>query len=124
LIPEGGYNPLGAHGASLIVDHIPQAGFTHIATAMGTSTTLAGLVLKAPNTTQLIGVSVLKGATDMHHRLEFLTQTTLNWDQVHIWEGYHFGGYGKQNKELLDFMNKIWDDYALPLDFVYTGKLF
>jgi 1-aminocyclopropane-1-carboxylate deaminase len=37
---------------------------------------------------------------------------------------YHFGGYAKKNKELIDFMNEWYNKTGIPSDFVYTGKLF
>lgn len=124
LIPEGGYDPLGAQGASLIMTHLKGQTFSHIGTAMGTATTLAGLLLAAEKDTQIIGVSVLKGDDDTESRLQYLIGRMPDSKQLQLLKGYHFGGYGKKNNELLAFMNQIWLEYALPLDFVYTGKLF
>jgi len=33
------------------------------------------------------------------------------------------GGYGKVNKELIEFVNKFKLDTNIPLDSVYTGKM-
>ena len=40
-----------------------------------------------------------------------------------IFPDYHFGGYAKHTKELLDFMNQLYKVDNLPTDFVYTAKL-
>ncbi len=124
MVPEGGYDPLGAKGASLILDQLKLPSFTHIGIAMGTATTLAGLLMAAEKNTQIIGVSVLKGEDDTAERLLHLTGALPDWNQLKLFKGYHFGGYGKKSDKLLDFMNAIWKEYKLPLDFVYTAKLF
>ena len=36
---------------------------------------------------------------------------------------YNFGGYGKVNKTLIDFMNDFKLKTSIPLDQVYTGKM-
>jgi 1-aminocyclopropane-1-carboxylate deaminase len=43
-------------------------------------------------------------------------------NRVNLIQDYHFGGYAKHTPQLIDFMNKIWTQYHLPLDFVYTAK--
>ena len=37
---------------------------------------------------------------------------------------YHFGGYAKVDKILIDFMNAFKKTHDIPLDPIYTGKLF
>ncbi|GAG83805.1 unnamed protein product, partial [marine sediment metagenome] len=36
---------------------------------------------------------------------------------------YHFGGYAKHPKELIEFMKQLWLQYNLPTDIVYTSKM-
>jgi 1-aminocyclopropane-1-carboxylate deaminase len=36
---------------------------------------------------------------------------------------FHFGGFGKWNRELLDFMNDFYTENKVPLDIVYTSKM-
>jgi 1-aminocyclopropane-1-carboxylate deaminase len=121
IIPEGGYDPVGAKGASLIMNYI-DATTTHICCAVGTATTVAGLLSAAKKDQQIIAVPVLKGLEDIMKRISFLTPETFN--EVHIMHDYHFGGYAKYSSELLFFMNSLYKDYQLPTDFVYTAKLF
>lgn len=123
LIPEGGYHPMGAKGAALMMNLIARKNFTHVCTASGTATTLAGLLMAATANQQIINVPVLKGLTDINERLNFLTGSADLVKNIHQFTGYHFGGYAKKTEALLDFMNECWLKHKLPLDFVYTAKM-
>lgn len=122
IIPEGGYNNTGAQGAALIWRLIPKNKYTHICTATGTATTLAGLLLNA-NNEKIISIPVLKGMTDIEERINYCG-VTVNKEQLQIFDGYHFGGYAKNTPRLIEFMNYLWQQHRLPTDFVYTAKLF
>lgn len=122
IIPEGGFGIDGAIGAAAIMEMIP-AHTTHICCAIGTGTTLAGLLLNAKEHQQLIGIPVLKGMTDLEDRLRYLTRDRLNLQQVTFFTEYHFGGYAKKTPELIAFMNNTWSAFSLPTDFVYTAKM-
>lgn len=123
IIPEGGYHPLGAKGAALIMDRISNEDFSHICTATGTATTLAGLLLGAAPFQTIIGIPVLKGMTDTDERMKYLTGNALTAINLKLIDGFDFGGYAKRTDELIRFMNHCWQQYKLPLDFVYTGKM-
>lgn len=124
MVPEGGYHPLGAKGAALIMDLIKDKDHTHICTASGTATTLAGIMMAAKPEQIIINIPVLKGITDTPERLKYLTGLELFRKNVQTLPEYHFGGYAKKNDELIEFMNQCWLNYQLPLDFVYTAKMF
>ncbi|UEG49134.1 pyridoxal-phosphate dependent enzyme [Ferruginibacter lapsinanis] len=123
LIPEGGYHPLGAKGASMIIQFLANSNATHICSAIGTATTIAGLLLGCKANQQIIGVSVLKGMTNIQEDISAIINTTSDLKQLTILNDYHFGGYAKKTPELISFMNDLYDQYQLPTDFVYTGKL-
>lgn len=123
VIPEGGYHPMGARGAALIMNLV-DTSHTHICTALGTATTLAGLALHAKPHQQLIGIPVVKEMNDLDERIKELTGFTTMPAAVECWTGYHFGGYAKKNEALIHFINQCWQQYRLPLDFVYTAKMF
>jgi 1-aminocyclopropane-1-carboxylate deaminase len=36
---------------------------------------------------------------------------------------YHFGGYAKKSKLVLDTMNHFYEIHQIPTDFIYTGKM-
>ena len=124
IVPEGGYHAWGAKGATLIMDTVKENNYTHICTAVGTATTLAGLLLSAKKEQVVIGVSVLKGMSDLKERVGILTNDTVKLDQLKLLTEYHFGGYAKTTPVLIHFMNQCWQQFQLPLDLVYTAKMF
>ena len=124
IIPEGGYHPLGAKGAALIMALIKDNFYTHICTASGTATTLAGMLLAAKREQTVVGFPVLKGITDNKTRVKQLTGKADDFKNLLILNNYHFGGYAKKTDQLINFMNDCWLQYQLPLDFVYTAKMF
>ncbi len=119
VVPEGGYHPKGAAGAALICKYVSE-NTTHICTALGTATTLAGLLTGAKNNQQVIGVPVLKGMSDIAERVTHLTGIEHSFQLL---EGYHFGGYAKKTEQLIHFMNQLYRQFELPTDFVYTAKM-
>jgi 1-aminocyclopropane-1-carboxylate deaminase len=122
LVPEGGYHPLGAQGAALMLP-ADVGGYTHIACSLGTATTVAGLLLAAPPTAQVLGFCALKGMADIDQRLQYLLQRPATPANFLAVPQYSFGGYAKKQPALLDSMNRLWQQHRLPTDFVYTGKL-
>ncbi len=122
IIPEGGFSPMGAMGASLISDVIKNENATHICTSAGTATTLAGLVIKKREQQQIICVPAIKNMQDIFKRIAYL-YPEHETKGIEILNDYHFGGYAKYTETLLDFMNRFYSEYGIPTDFVYTGKL-
>ncbi len=123
IVPDGGYQPLGAKGASLIMDHIKDTGATHICADIGTATTIAGLLMRTTADQKIFGISVLKGMTDIEDRIKYLTENKADLNQLELFHDYHFGGYAKKTPELITFINNFYRDHTIPMDFVYTGKL-
>jgi 1-aminocyclopropane-1-carboxylate deaminase len=41
-----------------------------------------------------------------------------------VYDDVFFGGFGKQTQELVQFIQEINVSFDLPLDVVYTGKMF
>ena len=123
IVPEGGYAPMGAQGAALIFDAIRHKAFTHICTALGTATTLAGLLMASKSEQIIMAVPVLKGMIDIQERVSYLTGKKEIYSNLQIANGYDFGGYAKKTQNLIDFINSCWQKHELPLDFVYTGKM-
>lgn len=121
LIPEGGSNKEGVFGCSEITKEI-ELDYNFICSACGTGTTLAGIISTLPENKKAIGFSALKGGDFLYEEIEGLLpiKNKENW---HIETAYHFGGYGKWNQELLDFMETFKKNHGVPLDQIYTGKL-
>ena len=122
LIPEGGYSKLGCDGAALISKLYSNQSFTHICCAVGTATTLAGLLSSSSPSQHIIGFTALKHLNDFERRIQFLLGTPLN-KNYSLNNEYHFGGYAKRTDELILFMNALYKSHAIPTDFVYTAKM-
>jgi 1-aminocyclopropane-1-carboxylate deaminase len=123
LIPEGGTNALAIRGTKEILQ-AEDGHFSHIAVAVGTGGTFAGLAASLRSNQSLLGFSSLKG--DFIH-LEINRLLELNQIQaqgeIKISDQYHFGGYAKHKPELLDFLLEFHEQTGVPLDPVYTGKM-
>ena len=80
------------------------------------------MILEAPPGSKVLVFSALKGDF-LKREIEHLTgqPAGTRWDLI---TDYHFGGYAKYDKNLLSFLNDFYDEYDIPLDPVYTGKLF
>ena len=113
-----------------------------VAVSCGTATTLAGLVHGLEScgeasslTPQVYGVAVLRAR-------DYLKSEAAKWlslagaeacsggaspkERVRwmIDERYHFGGYARKSAELTTFTHQFESITGLPLEPVYTGKLF
>jgi 1-aminocyclopropane-1-carboxylate deaminase len=120
IIPEGGYGPTGAQGAATILDYC-TFNYTHLCCAVGTGTTMAGLINGATPGTRVVGISVMKNNKQLEAAVEALVERPSEWQ---IFHNYHFGGYAKYEPRLLQFMNDFYKRSGIPTDFVYTAKLF
>ena len=123
IINEGGYGLKGADGAADILKQIDSAGYSHIIAAVGTGTTLAGLIKSSQKEQQVIGISVLKNNLSLKKEIDDLLPAEYK-EHFNLIHDYHFGGYAKYTAQLLNFMNTWFESTNIPSDFVYTGKLF
>jgi len=123
-IGEGGYGVTGAKGAAEILKLAEPESYTHIIGAVGTGTMLAGFISSAKSHQQVIGISSMKGNVALMEEIKALTAPGESCNSYRLFHDYHFGGYGKHPKELIAYINSVYENYALPLDIVYTGKTF
>ena len=117
LIPEGGTNALAIKGCEEILTH-EDGIFDYVACAIGTGGTISGIINSALPHQKILGFPALKG--------DFLQDEIRNFVQNDNWElilEYHFGGYGKVNSDLVDFINRFLEKTKIPLDPIYTGKM-
>lgn len=122
-INEGGYGLNGALGAATILQTKDCSSFTHIICACGTGTMLAGLVLGSNENQLVIGISVLKNNIGLNQMVSALIPQE-NKKAITTIHDFHFGGYAKHPKELIHYMNQLFEREKLPTDIVYTSKLF
>ena len=121
-INEGGYGIMGSQGAASIMQYIPQ-NTTHIIAAIGTGTTFAGLIKAALPHQKIIGINILKGNASINNEINNLLTEEEQQKKFEIINQYHFGGYAKHPKELIEFMKQLWIENNLPTDIVYTSKM-
>ena len=124
LIPEGGAGREGVLGADEILSLLPVKSYAHICCAVGTGTTLAGLINGSGPEQKITGVSILKGTRGFEPLDPAWLNSAAVPERVRMIHEDHFGGYAKTNERLIDFMNLIFFESGIPTDFVYTGKLF
>ncbi|MGL6269865.1 MAG: 1-aminocyclopropane-1-carboxylate deaminase/D-cysteine desulfhydrase [Chitinophagaceae bacterium] len=123
IIPEGGYGIPGMQGASTIFERIPKNQYDWIVCACGTGTMMAGLVHAASMEENILGIPVLKNYADMEKEIRMLLPAEDRIKKINLEHAYHFGGYAKKSKELIEFMNAFYKSHDIPTDFIYTGKL-
>lgn len=121
IIPEGGTQQQALQGVGEIVSELHQT-YDYIVAPVASGGTLAGLIASTPNTSQVLGVAVLKG----EGYLEGLVQNLLpkpykNWHIEHTWHG---GGYAKTPSALTQFCRQFSAETAISVEPVYSGKLF
>ena len=130
IVPEGGANDLGIHGAQDILTERDVDRFDVVVTAVGTGTTLAGMAIRAAGRLPIIGVSALKGVDHATEVTALLGRTLgdADWARellapVVWWRDAHEGGFGKMTEELQHFITSFHFEHGILLDRVYTGKL-
>lgn len=117
LIPEGGTNELAVKGCQEILTEEDSA-FDYVCCAVGTGGTISGIINSALPHQKVLGFPALKG--------DFLQDEIRIFVKNENWElitNYHFGGYGKVNDELIQFINQFYIENQIPLDPIYTGKM-
>lgn len=117
LIPEGGTNELAVKGCEEILTE-EDSQFDYVCCAVGTGGTISGIINVILPHQKVLGFPALKGDFLKEEIRKFATNE--NWELV---TDYHFGGYGKINLELIDFINNFNQSNNIPLDPVYTSKL-
>jgi len=125
FIPEGGASKLGIMGCKEIVDEI-NIPFDEIYCDVGTGATLAGLTLAIGSSQDLIGINVLKGADyldkEIQNMISSVDDNCIN--KFTLLNNYHFGGYAKNSKILIEFMREFYNKTGVKTDPIYSGKMF
>jgi 1-aminocyclopropane-1-carboxylate deaminase len=120
LIPEGGTNELAVKGCAEFGKQLTdEVDFDYLCLPVGTGGTMAGIMEGVCNEKTIIGFPVLKGAAFLE---EEIRKYTHKKNGQLIYE-YHFGGYAKITKALMEFIGQFENEYDIPLDPVYTGKM-
>ncbi|MBT5032649.1 MAG: 1-aminocyclopropane-1-carboxylate deaminase/D-cysteine desulfhydrase [Proteobacteria bacterium] len=123
--PEGGSNALAIKGVKEILHELDQP-FDVVCAPVGTGGTLAGLIAGASAGTSVLGVSVLKGGEFLLDDVRGLLADSGD-RECSTWSielDYHFGGYAKSTVELREWIAHFSARSGIPLEPVYSGKLF
>jgi 1-aminocyclopropane-1-carboxylate deaminase/D-cysteine desulfhydrase-like pyridoxal-dependent ACC family enzyme len=125
LIPEGGTNQLGVKGAGDILLNVMD-NYDYVCCACGTGGTLAGLIIALDGEAHVLGFSVLKDGKFLIKGIEKLVfqSSGNNYDNWNINLDYPFGGYAKINLKLIQFIESFEIINKIPIEPIYTGKLF
>ena len=118
IIPEGGSNALAIQGCREILSEHDRQNYDVICCAVGTGGTISGLIEASAAHQTILGFSALKG--------DFLSSDVAQYTVKKNWnitDDYCFGGYAKAPPELMQFIEKFEQDFAIPLEQVYTGKM-
>jgi len=120
LIPEGGTNELAVKGCVEFGKQLnEEVEFDYLCVPVGTGGTIAGIINGVSESKKIIGFPSLKGAAFLEEEIKKYSQRK-NW---HLVYDYHFGGYAKITKELMEFMDQFEKQFNVPLDPIYTSKM-
>lgn len=120
LIPEGGTNELAVKGCTEFGKLLnEEADFDYLCVPVGTGGTIAGIINGVSESKKILGFPALKGAAFLEDEIKKYT-SKKNW---HLVYDYHFGGYAKITKELMEFMDQFEKQFNVPLDPIYTAKM-
>lgn len=117
VIPEGGTNDLAVKGCEEILKE-EDSFFDFICSSIGTGGTISGIINSTLPHQKVLGFPSLKGDFLQKDIRKFANKE--NWTLI---SDYHFGGYGKVSRELIDFINSFYQENDIPLDPIYTGKM-
>ncbi|GAA0537029.1 pyridoxal-phosphate dependent enzyme [Paractinoplanes ferrugineus] len=122
LIPEGGANRYALRGCAELVEEIDR-DFDLLCFSSGTGATLAGAATALRPHQRALGFSALKGdflAGEVRRLQAGYGHETGNWS---IDDRFHFGGFAKRPRPLLEFVDDFHRRHGIALDPVYEGKM-
>jgi len=119
ILPEGGTNDLAVKGCESILN-ADDFKYDFIAVPVGTGGTISGIINSSDPSQKILGFPVLKGR-GLKNEIEKNKVNKKNWELI---SSYHFGGYAKVSADLISFINDFYKHTEIPLDPIYTGKMF
>ena len=117
FVPEGGTNDLAIKGCEEILNQYDK-NFNFVCCSVGTGGTISGIINSSNSHQYVLGFPALKGSFLKEDISKFVRKK--NWNII---TDYHFGGYGKVDVDLINFINQFKKDNNIQLDPVYTGKM-
>jgi 1-aminocyclopropane-1-carboxylate deaminase len=117
IIPEGGTNALAVEGIKFMLGRDTQE-FDYLCAAVGTGGTLAGISKFAADEQKVLGFKAVRDDSLEKRILEFSQRKNF---QLFDAAG---GGYGRFSDQSIRFINDFFSRFKIPLEPVYTGKMF
>lgn len=124
ILPEGGTNELALKGTGEILQNI-KTDFDYLCVPVGSGGTLAGLIAGLNNCKKVIGFSSLKNGKYLSTMIsELISNSSIcKFDNWIISHDYHFGGFAKISRKLIEFVNWFKNNNNIQLDLIYNGKM-
>ena len=123
LLPEGGTNQLAIKGCEEIISEIEDS-FDICCTAVGTGGTFLGLLNSLAPDKKLYGFSSLKGNWVGQEIKDLKQVYDISGQNYYVFDDQMFGGYGRFDQNLIQFILEFRQEYGILLDPIYTGKMF
>jgi len=123
-IPEGGSHPMGIQGAEQLGQHVlaVEPSVAHVVLAMGTGGTLAGLIRGLAGKAIAHGIAVTKGDDRAADQVDFWVGNKALSDHWQIHLDFHWGGYAKCPKLLMEYLLEAESRYGIELEPIYVAK--
>jgi len=124
ILPVGGTNKIALKGCAEIVEQI-DIGYDYICAASGSGGTFAGIVAGLNGKKKGIVFPALKGGQFLEKVIsdlvfEYCGKRFSNWS---LNTDFHFGGFAKLTKELVEFTQEFEKLNGFELDYIYTNKM-
>jgi len=116
IVPEGGTNEDAVNGVKMMLNDETK-DFDYLCTAVGTGGTVAGILKFCEDNQKVIGFKVVNDFSLKNKICELTLKR--NFDLIDS----SFGGYGKIKDENIRFINDFKEQYGIPLEPIYTGKM-
>jgi len=116
IVPEGGTNEDAVNGVKMMLNDETK-DFDYLCTAVGTGGTVAGILKFCEDNQKVIGFKVVNDSSLKNKICELTLKR--NFDLIDS----SFGGYGKIKDENIRFINDFKEQYGIPLEPIYTGKM-
>lgn len=116
IIPEGGTNKLAVEGIKFMLNDATKE-FDYLCCAVGTGGTLSGISKFAEPYQKVLGFKIVKDDSLDEKILQFSGRE--NFELIDASEN----GYGKFSDETVQFINQFYEQFEIPLEPIYTGKM-
>jgi 1-aminocyclopropane-1-carboxylate deaminase len=117
IIPEGGTNELAIEGIKFMLGKETK-DFDYLCCAVGTGGTIAGISKFAEANQKVLGFKAVKD--DSLENKIYELSGRKNFELIDASEK----GYGKFSEEDIFFINDFYKQFKIPLEPIYTGKMF